>query len=180
MASVNQNIQNFYRVAATKDFSRDFLFRVLDFKLDGMPALSEDQLVYAKTAKLPGRNITNIAVPYMGLNLNSAGTATYPGSDGYSITFFLDQNSELRSFFEEASRNLFNDTTSTGAYGTPDDNSYIVLGQVDKKLNVISEYKLIGVQLKNINDIEYNISGGTGATVDVSVTLSYHFYEKTL
>jgi len=178
--AVNQNIQNFYRVAATKDFSRDFLFRVLDFKLDGMPALSEDQLVYAKTAKLPGRNITNIAVPYMGLNLNSAGTATYPGSDGYSITFFLDQNSELRSFFEEASRNLFNDTTSTGAYGTPDDNSYIVLGQVDKKLNVISEYKLIGVQLKNINDIEYNISGGTGATVDVSVTLSYHFYEKTL
>jgi len=178
--AVNQNIQNFYRVAATKDFSRDFLFRVLDFKLDGMPALSEDQLVYAKTAKLPGRNITNIAVPYMGLNLNSAGTATYPGSEGYSITFFLDQNSELRSFFEEASRKLFDDTTSTGAYGTPDDNSYIVLGQVDKKLNVISEYKLIGVQLKNINDIEYNISGGTGATVDVPVTLSYHFYEKTL
>jgi len=180
MASVNQNIQNFYRVAATKDFSRDFLFRVLDFKLDGMPPLSEDQLVYAKTAKLPGRSITNIAVPYMGLNLNSAGTATYPGSEAYNITFFLDQNSELRNFFEEASRKLFDDTTSTGAYGTPDDNSYIVLGQVNKQLSVISEYKLIGVQLKNITDIDYNISGGTGATVDVQVTLSYHFYEKTL
>ena len=178
--AVNQNIQNFYRVAATKDFSRDFLFRVLDFKLDGMPALSEDQLVYAKTAKLPGRNISNIAVPYMGLNLNAAGTVSYPGSEAYSITFFLDQNSELRNFFEEASRQLFNDTTSTGAYGTPDDNSYIILGQVDKQLNVISEYKLVGVQLKAINDIDYNMSGGTGATVDISVTLSFHFYEKTL
>lgn len=177
---VNQNIQNFYRVAATKDFSRDFLFRVLDLKLDGVPALSEDHLVYAKTAKLPGRTITNVQAPYMGLNLNTAGTATYPGSEAYAIKFFLDQNSELRNFFETASRTLFNDATSTGAYGTPDDNSYIILGQVDKQLNVISQYKLVGVQLKAINDIEYNMSGGTGATVDIDVTISYHFYDKLL
>jgi hypothetical protein len=177
---VNQTIQNFYRVAATKDFSRDFLFRVLDLKLDGMPALSEDQLVYAKTAKLPGRQIGNVAVPYMGLSLNAAGSVSYPGSDSYALKFFLDQNSELRNFFEEASRQLFNDTTSTGAYGTPDDNSYIILGQVNKQLNVISEYKLVGVQLKTIQDIEYQMSSGKGETVEIDVTLSYHFYEKTL
>lgn len=178
--AVNQNIQNFYRVAATKDFSRDFLFRVLDLKLDGVTALTEDQLVYAKTAKLPGRTITNVAVPYMGLPLNTAGTATYPGSDSYSITFYLDQNSELRNFFEEASRTIFDDATSTGEYGTPDDNSYIILAQVDKQLNVISQYKLIGVQIKTVQDIEYTMAAGTGSTVDVTVTMSYHFYEKLL
>ena len=81
---VNQNIQNFYRIAADKDFSRDFLFRVTQMQLQGVPALSEEgDLVYVKTAQLPGRAVGNVAVPYMGLNLNVPGAVTYPGSEGY-------------------------------------------------------------------------------------------------
>ena len=78
---VNQNIQNFYRIAADKDFSRDFLFRITQMQLQGVPALEEGDLIYAKAAALPGRNITNVAVPYMGLNLNVPGSVVYPGSD---------------------------------------------------------------------------------------------------
>ena len=76
---VNQTIQNFYRTAADRDFSRDFLFRVTQMQLQGVPALTENDLVYVKTAALPGRSITNVAVPYMGLALNVPGTVTYPG-----------------------------------------------------------------------------------------------------
>ena len=57
MAGVNQNIQNFYKTAADRDFSRDFLFRVTELNLAGVPAMTEGQLIYAKTAALPGRNI---------------------------------------------------------------------------------------------------------------------------
>jgi len=173
---VNQNIQNFYRVAASRDFSRDFLFRVTDLKLDGLPAMNEEQLIYAKAASLPGRNITNVSVPFMGLPLNVPGNVTYPGSEGYSLNFFLDADSSLRNYFETASRNLFDDQSSTGAYGTPDDNSYITLAQLDKNLDIISKYKLIGASLRNINSIEYTMSAGTGQTVDVGVTIAYHFY----
>ena len=174
---VNQSIQNFYRVAATRDFSRDFLFRVLDLKLEGLPGMSEEQLIYVKAANLPSRSITNIPVKYMGLDINVPGGATYPNSAEYALNFFLDSESELREYFETASRNLFDDRDSTGAYGTPDPNSYISLGQLDKGLNIISVYKLVGASIRSINSVEYKMSEGSGATVDFGVTLSYHFYE---
>jgi hypothetical protein len=176
MAAVNQNIQNFYRVAADRDFSRDFLFRVTELNIAGIPPMSEGQLIYAKTASLPGRNIGNVAVPYMGLNLNVPGSVTYPGSDGYSIAFYLDADSQLRSYFEAASRALFDDQSSTGGYGTPDETYYITLAQLDKELNPISNYKLVGASIRNISDIQYSIAAGTGQTVDVTATIAYHYY----
>lgn len=173
---VSQNIQNFYKVASTKDFSRDFLFRVTELNLAGVGSMKEDELIYAKAATLPGRAIGNVPVPYMGLPFNVPGSVTYPGSDAYNLTFFLDKDSILREYFEGASRTLFDDQTSTGAYATPNQDFYINLSQLDKELNIISNYKLIGASLRTINNIEYNMSGGTGATVDIGVTLAYHYY----
>ena len=175
---VNQNIQNFYRTAADKDFSRDFLFRVTQMQLQGVPALEEGELVYVKTASLPGRNIGNVAVPYMGLNLNVPGAVTYPGSEGYALSFYLDGESTLRNYFETASRSLFDDQTSTGEYGTPDDDFFIQLAQLDKDLEPITEYKLVGASLRTVGGIGYEIASGTGATVSVDATISYHFYTK--
>ena len=175
---VNQNIQNFYRAAADKDFSRDFLFRVTQMQLQGVPALEEGDLIYVKTASLPGRNIGNVAIPYMGLQLNVPGAATYPGSDAYALSFYLDAESSLRNYFETASRSLFDDQSSTGEYGTPDDDFFIQLAQLDKELEPVSEYKLVGASLRSVSDIGYNIAEGTGATVQIDATVSYHFYTK--
>lgn len=75
MADVNQLITDFYRVAATREFARDFNFRVLSINTGGASTVTfdENDLVYVKTASLPERSITNIAVPYMGLNFNLPG-----------------------------------------------------------------------------------------------------------
>jgi hypothetical protein len=175
---VNQNIQNFYRSAADKDFSRDFLFRVTQMQLQGVPALEEGDLIYIKAAVLPGRSISNVPVPYMGLNLNIPGTATYPGSDSYALSFYLDAQSKLRNYFETASRALFDDQTSTGEYGTPDDDFFIQLAQLDKDLEPVAEYKLVGASLRNVSNISYDIATGTGATVSIDATIAYHFYTK--
>jgi hypothetical protein len=175
---VNQNIQNFYRAAADRDFSRDFLFRVTQMQLQGVPALEEGDLIYVKTAQLPGRNIGNVPVPYMGLNLNVPGSVTYPGSEGYQLSFYLDADSNLRNYFEAASRALFDDQTSTGEYGTPDDDFFIQLAQLDKELEPVAEYKLIGASLRNVNGISYDIASGTGNTVQIDATISYHLYTK--
>lgn len=181
MAKTSQSIRKFYTVAAGRDFSRDFLFRVTAINLAGIAGeISEEDLVYAKAANLPGRTISNVAVPYMGLNFNVPGTASYTGAEGYSLTFFLDSESRLRNLFETASRAMFNDATSTGLYGTPDDSNFIELAQLDKELNVISSYKLIGASIRSIGDIQYQISSGTGQTVELPVTIAYHFYNKTL
>lgn len=175
---VNQNIQSFYNTAASRDFSRDFLFRVTSMNLPGAGEMPEASLVYAKTANLPGRAITNVAVPYMGLNFNVPGNATYPGSEGYSITFYLDSDSTIRQYLEAASRGLFDDATSVGGYGTPDDTYFIELKQLDKDLEPIENgtYKLIGASVRSINDISYSMAAGTGQTVEVTATIAYHYY----
>ncbi len=168
---VSQNIQNFYRTAADKDFSRDFLFRVTQLQLQGVPALDEGDLVYVKTAQLPGRNIGNVAVPYMGLNLNVPGAVTYPGSEAYTLDFYLDGESSLRNYFETASRSLFDDQTSTGEYGTPDDDFYIQLAQLDKDLEPITEYKLVGASLRAVYGTGNDTATRTDSTVSLNATV---------
>jgi hypothetical protein len=180
MAKTEQKISKFYNVAANRDFSRDFLFRVTAINLAGIEnKMKDDELVYAKAASLPGRKITNVPVPYMGLNLNIPGNATYSGAEGYSLTFFLDANSGLRKLFETASRSLFDDATSIGQYGTPDDTYFVELAQLDKNLDILNKYKLQGASIRDIGDVSYNISGGTGQTVELPVTIAYHFYTIT-
>jgi hypothetical protein len=175
--ATNQTIRKFYDRAITRDFSRDFLFRVAALDMHGIH-LGEEELLYVKTANLPGRAITNVPTPYMGLNFNVPGNTTYPGSDNYSLTFYLDKESSLRQQFETASRNLFDDRSSTGVYGTPSPDDSITLWQLDKELNPISQYNLIGASIRNINDVSYNIAAGTGQTVELTVTIAYHFYTE--
>lgn len=171
-----QNIQKFYTSARNRDFSRDFLFRVVDMQLQGTNAFNPEELVYVKAASLPGRNITNIPVPYMGLNFNVPGNTTYPGSDGYALDFYLDQYSTLREKFEATSRALFDDEISTGNYGTPGLEYYIKLDQLDKNFDTVSSYTLVGASIRNINAIDYQIAAGTGNIVSVSTTIAYHYY----
>ena len=45
MADIKQTIQDFYKVAQTRDFARDFQFRVLDVSNKGTPVFTEDDLV---------------------------------------------------------------------------------------------------------------------------------------
>ena len=73
---------------------------------------------------------------------------------------------------------MFNDQTSTGEYGTPDEDFFIQLAQLDKDLEPIAEYKLVGASLRNINDIEYKMADGNGETVEIAATIAYHFYNK--
>lgn len=177
--AINQNIQQFYRAAESRDFSRDFLFRVEAMNLPGLRVFADTDLVYVKAAQLPGRNITNVPVPYMGLNINVPGGVTYPGSDSYALNFYLDAKSQLRKDFEAASRNMFNDNDSTGLYGTTNRNFYIQLTQLDKKLDPINNgtYRLVGASIRNVNSIDYQIATGTGNTVEIGVTVAYHYYE---
>jgi hypothetical protein len=189
MADVNQLIQDFYRVSREREFARDFNFRILQINTGnavnqaGQPIIfNDDDLVYVKSATLPERAITNVPVPFMGLNFNLPGNATYPGSEGYSLTFYADAQSNIRQKFEEWSIFTFNDQNSTGQYLTPTPQSYITLVQLDNQMNRIpgGEYKLIGVSPRSVGAISYNIAAGTGETVEFTTTLAYHYFQRQL
>ena len=52
-----QNISDFYRAVQSKDFARQFQFRVNQLANTNF---GEDTLVYLETASLPGRSINNV------------------------------------------------------------------------------------------------------------------------
>lgn len=179
MADVKQLIQDFYRVAVARDFARDVNFRLLSISTGGASTatFNEDDLVYIKAASLPGRNIKNVAVPYMGLNFNIPGTADYPGSDGYELKFFCDAKSQIRQKFEQWSLDIFDDSNSTGNYFTPRQTATLDMVQLDSQMNRVAQYQLVGVSVRSVGPLAYNMQGG-GETVEFNATIAYHYWRK--
>jgi hypothetical protein len=182
-------IQNFFSKATSSQFSRDFLFRVKNIQLIGGVNFSNspgspdtDQLVYARTAALPGRNITNQTVNYFGQEFQVPGRATYANAAGYSIEFYHDETCDLRTQFEGASRIVWEGATgderdSTGLYGMPGVESVIDLEQINKDLRPVRGIQLVGASIRDIGDISYSIAEGQGAVLNFPVTFAYHFYK---
>ncbi len=180
MADVRQTIQDFYTQAQVKDFARTNLFRVLniDFGDGSDVTIGEEDLVYATTASLPAKSITNVAVPYMGLNFNIPGTVNYPGSEAYELAFRADESYDLYNKFQQVINDTFNDEDSTGNYFAPKASSVIDLVQLDKQLERVSQYQLVGVSIRNIGSLTYNITEA-GTEQNFTVQVAYHYYRKT-
>lgn len=181
MAATAQTIQDFYRVASSRDFTRDVQFRVLSISPQGTTTtFDENDLVYARTASLPARAITPVQAKYMGLNFNLPGVAAYPNSDSYEIVFYADAKSELRKKFLSWTRDTFNDANSTGNYLTPTQNSTIDLLQLDNNFERVNQYQLVGVSIRTVGPLNYAMAEGSGAVLYFPVTLAYHYWvDKT-
>jgi hypothetical protein len=180
MADTSQTIQGFYTQAQTKDFARNNLFRVLNINFGGGSEVTfnEDDLVYATTAALPGKNIGNVQVPYMGLNFNVPSTVTYPNSESYSLEFRCDESYNLREKFLQVSSDTFDDADSTGNYFMPTADAVIDLVLLDKELERVSQIQLVGVAIKDVGEIQYDVQS-QGDVVKFNVTVSYHYFRKT-
>jgi hypothetical protein len=170
-----QNITDFYRTVQQNDFARQFQFRVVQLANTNF---GEDQFVYLETASLPGRTINNIPVPFMGLQFNVPGTASYPGSDGYAVTFRSDQNYNIRAVLENATFNTFDDGTSTGDYNIARNSSVITLNLLGKGGSTVRQYTLYGAYVTSVGDIGYNL-GDNGTIVTVPATLAYQYWRVT-
>jgi hypothetical protein len=177
MPDVRQTISDFYRVAQERDFSRDFQFRVLNIQSgDSSFVVTEDDLVYAHGGSIPGRTINTEDVPFMGLNFKVPGGVTYSGE--YELTFYSDREDSLRNLLLQWTRDTFDDATSTGNYFMPKETSIVDLVQLDTQLERVAQFTLVGAFPQEVGDVEYNVQG-TGAPVEFSVTLGYHYIRST-
>jgi hypothetical protein len=162
--------------------------RIKQIVIPGMSLDGETDLVYAKTAVLPGRTIQDKTVNYSGQTFHLNGKSEYPGSEGWSVEFYMDQNLDLRSKLEKASRAAFDNETTTGQLCMPGPESYIILDVLGMPCNngnqggegfqIVESLKFVGVGIRNIGDVSYEIADGTGEVKTVTATFSYHFYEN--
>tara|TARA_B100000700_G_scaffold277802_1_gene325447 strand:+ start:322 stop:873 length:552 start_codon:yes stop_codon:yes gene_type:complete len=180
MPDVNQTITDFYRVAQDKDFQRDFQFRVLNIQGgDGTTAsFTEDDLVYIRTATLPGKTIQNKTVPYMGLQFNVPGSVTYDGSAAWAVQFYCDQSSAIRQTFEKYLQDIFDDETSTGNYFMPKSTAIVDLVQLNTQLEAVASYQLVGVYATSLGALSYSPADGTGDTMKFDATLAYQYWRR--
>lgn len=169
---MSQSIQSFYRTAQVRNFSRDYQLKVIDFRTG---KLQDADLCYIRTTSLPGRKIESHAVPYAGLNFNLPGTASYPGSDSWTVKFLVDQRFIARKRLEKAQRDTFDDKTTKGKMALPGPNSVITLALHNDNGNVVNKYNLYGCFIKEIGNIEYDLSG-SGKPVECTVTLAYQYW----
>jgi len=172
-----QNISDFYRSVQQNDFARQFQFRVVQLANTNF---GENELIYLETANLPGRSINNIQVPFMGLNFNVPGTASYPGSESYAVTFRCDQSYNIRAVLENATFNTFDDGTSSGDYNIARNSSVITLNLLSKNgsESPARQYTLYGAYVASVGDISYNL-GDNGSIVIVPATLAYQYWRVT-
>jgi hypothetical protein len=182
------DINTFFTVASQKQFSRDFFMRVKQIRAVGIDLDGEDELVFARTASLPGRDIEDKLVNFSGQTFHLNGKSNYPGSDGYAIEFYMDQELDLRKKLEQMSRASFDNETTSGQMCMPGPESYMILdilkapcgqgNQGGAGFEVVHTVKLVGVNIRTIGEVSYNIADGTGEVLTIPTTWSFHFYEN--
>jgi hypothetical protein len=170
---VSQGIQNFYNQIAVTDFARQNLFRIT--QLGPITSVQNYEGLYVTSTTIPSKAITNVPVPFMGLQFNVPGTVTYPGSDSWNVTFRLPANADIRSEFEAWMLGIFNDQTSTGAYNVPGPGSVVGLTLMDKSGAPVRIYNLYGVWVKQINEATLNLTTA-GEIIEQQVTLAYQYW----
>jgi hypothetical protein len=181
-------ITDFMNQASQKQFARDFLFRVKQISVTGLSLNGETDLIYARSASLPGRDIENKQVNFSGQTFNLPGKSSYPGAESWSVEFYVDQSLDIRTKLERASRTLFNNEDTTGNMCMPGSESIITLDVLQipcqrgtnvtsgGSLETIKTIELVGASLRTIGEIAYQIADGTGEVLNFSATFSYHFY----
>jgi hypothetical protein len=175
---MGMGIHNFYSQAVNRDFSRDFQLRVVD--LAGI--FDHNDNVYITTAVLPGYSVHNIPVPFMGLQFNVPGSAHFPGSDAWAVTFRCDVELDLRERLVNWQSQIFSafpdrGTPSTGNYAPKGIDSIARLIVHRRDGTPARSIKLVGIWPVALGDIEYDQTGN-GTERTMQATLAYQWWQR--
>jgi hypothetical protein len=175
MGSVTgQTIADFYQQATDVGFARDFQFRITTFDVNGV-SLEDPDLVFLKTASLPGKSINTTTAPFMGLDFQIPGTVKFDNA-AWNVKFYCSQDYNLRSMLEDSISDTFDETQSYGNMEPRDLTSNIIrLSLIDDNLNEIKVYTLLGAFITKIDDIAYDLTK-SGGIQEVGATIAYQYW----
>jgi len=93
------------------------------------------------------------------------------------MNFYCDAAQKLRQKFLKVVDDTFNDANSTGNYFTPKKSAVIDLVQLDKQLNKIAQYQLVGVSIREVAALDYDMTA-TGEIQNFNVNVAYHYWRQ--
>ena len=174
--AVNQTIGTFLNTLVKRDGQRNNLFKVLALNTKVL-SLTNDDMVYIKAANLPGRTNPTTNIQYMGMNFAyNTSTVQYPGAEDYSLTFLFDAAGELRQKFEQASRLIFNDISTSGTWNVPTTQDIMTIAPLNIQYEPSAYYHLYGVAFKGFDSVNFEIANGDGSMVELPCHMSFWYY----
>jgi len=177
---MGMGLGGFYTQALSRDFSRDFQMRVLSI---GPGVLNQADNVLITSTTLPGYQINNQVVPFMGLQFNVPGSGSFPGSAGWAVTFRCDQQLNIRQKLIVWQQSIFNAFPyeageSVGAYGPKGFETVANVIVFDRDGKTARGMKLVGIYPVTVGDITYDTTG-SGKEVTLQATLAYQWWTTT-
>ena len=169
------SIKKAYETFKQHDFSRSFQLRILD--MNNVPDYVEREIIasegrlYATTFVVPGRTIQNIDVPYQGFQFKVPGQVAYDSPNPWAITFKTPGDYLVRNALERWSFETANDETACGRFNLPCENTTIDIAVLSPKCEVIRVYRLHGVYIQNVSEIQYNQENVENTTF----TAAFHY-----
>jgi hypothetical protein len=175
MGAINgQNISDFYANATQRGFARDFQFRITAFNVNGI-SLGPDDLVFLKTANLPGKSISTVQAPFMGLDFQIPGTVKFENA-AWAVKFYCTQDYRLRDLLERSMRGTFDEEESAGNLEPRGlDDNIITLTLIDDNLNPIRDYTLRGAFLVKLDETGYDLTKN-GGIQEVGAAVAYQYW----
>jgi len=174
-----QSITDFYQSTRQRDFARKNLFRILSIDgglAGGGVTFDSSDLVYVTSTTLPKRSINVVNVAYMGMKFNVPGTASYPGSEAWTVKFRMPQDLLIRRKLEFWTRATFDDATTQGAYSMGDLGT-ITLALMDKRGVPTITYRLVGAFCVNLGEYALDATDA-GTVVEQDAVIAYQYWEN--
>lgn len=169
-------IRQFYQqVLNAGGFARDMQLRVTNFTVNGINSLALTDLIFLRTAQLPGKKINTIELPYMGVDLQIPSTVSYDPNP-LPVDFYCTQQYNIRKLLETSMRSTFNGINSVGDIEPRDAEKYtITLTLLDGNMDQIRAYKLFGAFINDIGAISYDATLA-GQIQKVTANIAYQYW----
>ena len=177
MARANFNLQDFRSAVFKDSLARTNRFEV--FIARPPAALSSTRpsnvSLYCEQASLPPLNIFTKAFKIFGPTYQRPFTAEY-GGEGISVTFHVDRNMSIKTYFDEWMQKIVDPVTGTVGY----QEEYITnirIRQLDEAENITYEIDLLEAFPRSMNLMELN-NAATNQTHRLNILFGYRYWRN--
>ena len=150
------------------DPARPYLFMVT------IPEIGTDAIVtsMARSASIPEKTVSDIAIPFQGVNLNIGGTPTY---SEWQVSFLCDEAHELRRLFLKWNDLIYDAGTGFIGHSNSYKSDKVGVAQLSRNGIKVAKVGFVGAYPKTVGAIEL-AQGSSGEAETFQVTFKYDYF----
>lgn len=182
---MGQGIQDFYRVAVERGFSRNHQFVLVDVPVStgGVPLIdskNKDYMaIYATSLELPALKNNTLPLGFRGFEFNIPQMTNYSNSKDWKVDFYMDENLHNHKFVYGNLMSSYFLLKKDARMELADQNGRgLMVAVVNDQFSPVYSFVLHGAFIKEFSPVKYD-RGGNGEPQKITVTYSFQ-YESSI